>query len=152
MKARGKTSVSMIFNSGNKAAGSGNKPLIIKVDGKEITCTEDDKMLNLRKILMKNNIDVYPLKSKISGNCGGAGKLFYSVYHVTLLTKVPCYVFSCLLTSGICGTCAIKVIDGASNLSAPSKNEQNTLKGKPADFRLSCCAKVNGPVSIKTKP
>ena len=24
--------------------------------------------------------------------------------------------------------------------------------GKPADFRLSCCARVSGPISIKTKP
>lgn len=69
--------------------------------------------------------EVYPLKARITGNCGGAG---------------------------ICGTCAVKVLDGMANLNAPSKNEQNTLRDKPADYRLSCCARVSGPITIKTKP
>eukprot|EP01036_Dinobryon_divergens_P033973 gene33973-43888_t len=95
----------------------------ITVDGKVIESSE--KTVNLRKELMKNNIDVYPLRAKITGNCGGAG---------------------------ICGTCAVKVLDGASSFNPPSKNEQNTLRGKPADWRLSCCARVSGPITIKTKP
>lgn len=97
----------------------------IKVDGKVVGI--DSSKANLRKELMKNNIDVYPLKAKITGNCGGAG---------------------------ICGTCAVKVLDGADNLSPPSVNEQKTLKenGRGPDIRLSCCSRVNGPVSIKTKP
>jgi ferredoxin len=36
----------------------------------------------LRKALQANKIDVYPLRAKITGNCGGAG---------------------------ICGTCAVQV-------------------------------------------
>lgn len=44
--------------------------------------------VNLRKELMKNKIDIYPLQGKIS-NCGGGG---------------------------ICGTCAVKVISGSQNL------------------------------------
>ena len=43
----------------------------ITVDGKVIESAE--KTVNLRKELMKNNIDVYPLRVKITGNCGGAG-------------------------------------------------------------------------------
>lgn len=95
----------------------------IKVDGKTITSFE--KSVNLRKELMANKVDIYPLKAKITGNCGGAG---------------------------ICGTCAVKVLAGKENLSPMSKNEINTLAGKPADYRLSCCARVSGPISIKTKP
>jgi ferredoxin len=99
--------------------------IIITVDGK--TIVSEEKTVNLRKELMKNNIDVYTLKSKITGNCGGAG---------------------------VCGTCAVKVLEGGNNLSPPSKNELNTLKitNKANDLRLSCCARVVGPVVIKTKP
>jgi ferredoxin len=111
-----KSDLSMMF--GKKAAG-----ISIKVDGKTITSGE--KSVNLRKELIANNVDVYPLKAKITGNCGGAG---------------------------ICGTCAVKVLEGGANMSPMSKNEQNTLKGKPDDFRLSCCARVTGPISIKLKP
>mmetsp|Transcript_25434 Transcript_25434/g.24325 ORF Transcript_25434/g.24325 Transcript_25434/m.24325 type:complete len:149 (-) Transcript_25434:226-672(-) len=113
-----RTSLSMMF--GAKKAVKG---IEIKVDGKTIVSSE--KSVNLRKELIANKIDVYPLKAKVTGNCGGAG---------------------------ICGTCAVKVLDGGANMSPMSKNEQNTLKGKPADFRLSCCAKVTGPISIKMKP
>ena len=111
------SNLSMMFGN-KKAAG-----ISIKVDGKTIVSGE--KSVNLRKELIANNVDIYPLKAKITGNCGGAG---------------------------ICGTCAVKVLDGGANLSPMSKNEQNTLNGKPSDFRLSCCAKVSGPISIKMKP
>lgn len=113
---RNRSDLSMMF--GKKAAG-----ISIKVDGKTIVSGE--KTVNLRKELIANKVDVYPLKAKITGNCGGAG---------------------------ICGTCAVKVLDGGANMSPMSKNEQNTLKGKPEDWRLSCCARVTGPISIKTKP
>jgi ferredoxin len=117
-KVNGKriSQLNMMFG-GNKSS-----KVVINVDGKTIECAG---AVNLRKELIANKIDVYPLKAKITGNCGGAG---------------------------ICGTCAVKVIDGAKNLNPPSKNELNTLRGKPADQRLSCCAKVNGPITIKTKP
>ncbi len=120
------------FGGGSSSSAEANKaktagPFTITVDGKKITVGDDpaDKIMNLRKLLMKNNIEVYPLRAKVTGNCGGAG---------------------------ICGTCTVKVIDGMSNLSPQSKNEQNTLKGKAADLRLSCAARVNGPITIKTKP
>ena len=113
-----RSDLSMMFGGKKEATG-----ISIKVEGKTITSGE--KSVNLRKELQANKIDVYPLKAKITGNCGGAG---------------------------ICGTCAVKVLEGGANMSPMSKNEMNTLKGKPADFRLSCCARVTGPISIKTKP
>jgi ferredoxin len=109
----------MLFGGGAKK----KQPTVITVDSKVINVGNES--VNLRKTLQANGVDVYPLKAKITGNCGGAG---------------------------ICGTCAVKVLSGAENLNPPSKNEQNTLRGKPADFRLSCCAKVSGPITIKTKP
>lgn len=112
-----RTDLSMMFGT-KKVAG-----VSIKVDGKTLVSSE--KSVNLRKELIANGVDVYPLKAKITGNCGGAG---------------------------ICGTCAVKVLDGGANMSPMSKNEQNTLKGKPEDWRLSCCSKVSGPISIKMKP
>jgi ferredoxin len=97
----------------------------INVDGKTIAA--EGKSINLRRELMKNNIDVYPLKAKITGNCGGAG---------------------------ICGTCAVKILSGGENLSPPSANEQRVLQEnkRGSDIRLSCCTKVNGNVSLRTKP
>jgi ferredoxin len=97
----------------------------ISVDGKTIAA--DGKAINLRRELMKNNIDVYPLKAKITGNCGGAG---------------------------ICGTCAVKILSGSENLSPPSANEQRVLQEnkRGPDIRLSCCTKVSGNVSLRTKP
>lgn len=115
------SSVSMLFG-GNKKKTLNKNPFTVKVDGKPIV--SETKGVNLRKLCQENKIDVYPFKAKFSGNCGGAG---------------------------ICGTCAVKVLKGDSNFSKKSKNEMNTLRDKPADFRLSCCSKLSGPVEIKTK-
>eukprot|EP00599_Poterioochromonas_sp_BG-1_P014858 CAMPEP_0173158060 /NCGR_PEP_ID=MMETSP1105-20130129/16060_1 /TAXON_ID=2985 /ORGANISM="Ochromonas sp., Strain BG-1" /LENGTH=164 /DNA_ID=CAMNT_0014075773 /DNA_START=127 /DNA_END=621 /DNA_ORIENTATION=- len=118
----------MIFSSLNSRSAA--KPAVtipykITVDKKEITVDNASHNSNLRKLLISNKIDVYPLRAKLTGNCGGAG---------------------------ICGTCAVKVVSGKEFLNSPSKNELNTLKGKPEDWRLSCCSKVAGPIEIKTKP
>ena len=104
---------------GSKAPAKG-KGFSITVDGKAIEASEPT---NLRKVLQANKIDVYSFTGKFN-NCGG---------------------------SGICGKCSVKVIDGAKNLSPASKNEQNTIKitNQADGTRLSCCAKVSGPVSIK---
>ena len=112
--------LSMIFGMGGAKKPAVGGKIVIKVDGNKIIETEE-KSVNLRKELQKNKIDVYGFRGKLN-NCGGAG---------------------------ICGTCAVKVLEGAQNLNPASKNEQNTLKGKPEDVRLSCCARVNGPISIK---
>ena len=101
----------MMFNFGGSKPAAKGGKIIIKVDGK--TIETEEKSVNLRKELQKNKIDVYGFRGKLN-NCGGAG---------------------------ICGTCAVQVLEGASNLNPASKNEQNTLKGKPADWRLSCCAR-----------
>lgn len=114
--------LSMIF--GKKAAPV-QKKVSVTVDGKRIE--SDQASVNLRRLLIDNNIDVYPLKAKILGNCGGAG---------------------------ICGTCGVKVIQGAENFNPASKNELNTKAEKKLadDIRLSCCSKISGPITIKTKP
>ena len=113
----------MIFGAKKSASPSGK--IVITVDGKKIESAE--KAVNLRKELIKNKIDVYPLAAKITGNCGGAG---------------------------ICGTCAVDVISGMENFNPPSKNEQKTLteKKRGPTQRLSCCSRITGPVTIKTKP
>lgn len=116
---RQQSSLSMLFGGGAKKA----QKVTITADGKVYNCATSP--VNLRKELIANNVDVYPLRAKITGNCGGAG---------------------------ICGTCAVKVLSGMENINPPSANEKNTLKGKPTDYRLSCCARVSGPVSIKLKP
>lgn len=55
-------SSSKLYLFGNKASSK----VVIKVDGK--TITSDEKTVNLRKELMKNNVDIYPLRAKITGN------------------------------------------------------------------------------------
>ena len=115
--------VNMLFGGGNKPANAKGGKIVITVDGGKVI-ESSEASVNLRKVLMENKVDVYPLKGKLS-NCGGAG---------------------------ICGTCAVKVLSGSQFINPPSKNEQNTLKGKASDIRLSCCSRVTGPISIKTKP
>ncbi len=81
--------------------------------------------VNLRKELMKNKIDIYPLQGKIY-NCGGGGQ---------------------------CGTCAIQVVAGAKNLNPKSPVEVKALGGKKGDdIRLACCTRATGDVTVKTKP
>jgi ferredoxin len=116
----------MLFGGTKKKATKQATSITIENKGnKVIEC--GDKAVNLRKELTAAKIDVYPLASKVTGNCGGAG---------------------------ICGTCAVKVCKGMEFFNEPSKNEQNTLKQKkkPADQRLSCCSRISGPVTIKVKP
>jgi 2Fe-2S ferredoxin len=53
-----------------------------------------------------------------------------------------------------CTTCAVRVEEGASNLSEMTRDERNTLKRFQGDealegpFRLSCQAKIQGDISI----
>ena len=119
-RTNGQGNMNMLFGGTKKKTVA--KSVTIKVDGKEIIA--DNAPFNLRKTLQANKVDVYPFRTKLTGNCGGAG---------------------------ICGTCAVKVISGEKNMNPTSKNELNTLRGKPADFRLSCCSRVSGPIECKTK-
>jgi hypothetical protein len=57
---------------------------------------------------------------------------------------IPPYLF-------LAHPCSLQILEGDKNMNPPSKNEMNTLKGKPASFRLSCCARVKGNVACKTK-
>eukprot|EP00904_Undaria_pinnatifida_P010699 jgi/Undpi1/675/HiC_scaffold_10.g04139.m1 len=118
----------MFFGGGGaKKATATSKGIVVKVQQKtgfkETELTLKGKT-NLRKALLDNKIDVYPLQGKIY-NCGGGGS---------------------------CGTCAVNVVAGMSNCSPKGPGEKKLLDKKPASYRLSCCTMVSGPVTIKTKP
>lgn len=57
--------------------------------------------------------------------------------------------------SGSCGSCRIEIIAGEENLSEPSFIEEDTLKSLASEYssekklRLSCRAKVNGPITFQ---
>lgn len=83
-----------MLNLFNKPAASKKQPATFTITVKQ-KFYKDAKLtieggapVNLRKELMKNKIDVYPLQGKIT-NCGGGG---------------------------VCGTCAVQVLEGAQNL------------------------------------
>lgn len=51
-----------------------------------------------------------------------------------------------------CGTCCVRVLEGAANLSAPSPFERRRLPEAGAELRLACQAHVRGPVVVDTHP
>ncbi|MGF1566907.1 MAG: 2Fe-2S iron-sulfur cluster-binding protein [Nodosilinea sp.] len=79
---------------------------------------------NLRFKALENRIDIYTLSGKLM-NCGGYGQ---------------------------CGTCVVDVVEGQENLSPRTAAEERKLKKWPATCRLACQVKVQGPVSVVTKP
>nr|WP_322878981.1 2Fe-2S iron-sulfur cluster-binding protein [Pseudocalidococcus azoricus] len=79
---------------------------------------------NLRLRALEAGIDLYTLKGKLM-NCNGYGQ---------------------------CGTCIVEIVEGMENLSERTPVETRKLKKKPESFRLACQTKVNGPVTVKTKP
>jgi|EP00624_Nannochloropsis_granulata_P000126 ferredoxin len=88
---RGKMMMLGMFGK-KSAAGSKKKTFTVTVQQKFYKDAELEvdagAPVNLRKELMKNKIDIYPLQGKIY-NCGGGGQ---------------------------CGTCAVQIISGAKNL------------------------------------
>ncbi|MBY0278556.1 2Fe-2S iron-sulfur cluster binding domain-containing protein, partial [Candidatus Binatia bacterium] len=58
---------------------------------------------------------------------------------------------------GLCGLCAVEIADGADNFVPPDPGspEMNTIENKafldpdPKKYRLTCVAKVKGPVKLK---
>jgi len=82
----------MLGMFGKKSAGGKKKTFTVTVQQKFYKDAELEvdagAPVNLRKELMKNKIDIYPLQGKIY-NCGGGGQ---------------------------CGTCAVQIISGAKNL------------------------------------
>ncbi len=79
---------------------------------------------NLRLKALENGINIYTIWGKMT-NCGGYGQ---------------------------CGTCIVEVAEGMENLSPRTEVENQKLKKKPQNYRLSCQTLVNGPVSVVTKP
>ena len=55
---------------------------------------------------------------------------------------------------GVCGADPVCVSDGMENLSAISDDERSTLDrlGLSENTRMACCARVQGPVTMKLKP
>ena len=54
---------------------------------------------------------------------------------------------------GLCGTCVVKVAEGADNLSDVEEKEEMTLTAMgvfDGEHRLACQCKVNGDVKIET--
>ncbi|CAM9472543.1 unnamed protein product [Discosporangium mesarthrocarpum] len=115
----------MLFGGGSaKKASTGINIKVRQKTGFKETIVTIPSQKNLRKSLMDNKIDIYPLQGKIY-NCGGGGS---------------------------CGTCAVDVMDGAKNLSPKGPGEKTLLKAKPESYRLSCCTMVKGDVTVMTKP
>ena len=59
-------------------------------------------------------------------------------------------LFGC--RTGICGTCLIKVIDGAKNLDPPDEDEMEVLEllaPEEKNVRLACQLKINGDIKIE---
>ena len=99
----------------------------------EVECYFEQKTIpcgeyaNLRKVLMLNGISPYDDLRKFS-NCLG---------------------------NGICGTCAVEVLEGMENLTPPTPAEEGELyaKGCPRTFRLTCQAQMlKGKVTVITHP
>ena len=53
---------------------------------------------------------------------------------------------------GVCGACAVEVVEGAENLVAPDPIETDTLTrhGAEPSVRLACRACVHGPVKLRS--
>jgi ferredoxin len=79
---------------------------------------------NLRFKALENKIDLYTFSGKLM-NCGGYGQ---------------------------CGTCVVDIVEGQENLSPRTAAEDRKLKKWPETCRLACQTKVNGPISVLTKP
>ena len=81
---------------------------------------------NLRKVALLNDVPVYKgLDEKL--NCQG---------------------------NGLCGTCAVEVVEGTANLSPKNRRERYNLKlkGKSDNIRLSCQCQVLGDLVCITAP
>lgn len=82
------------------------------------------KGANLRRAALDGGISLYKGLNNIN-NCGGLGQ---------------------------CGTCVVRVLEGAQNLSPRTAVEEVYLADLPAEYRLSCRASVNGNVAVEVRP
>jgi ferredoxin len=89
--------------------------------GKKVTCGQ---YANLRKVALLHNVEVYKGLAQVT-NCRG---------------------------NGLCGECVMEIIEGLENLSPKNRREQMNfkLRGKPANYRLSCQCQVLGDVVCVT--
>ena len=79
---------------------------------------------NLRKVALLHDVEVYKGIDRLA-NCHG---------------------------NGLCGTCVMEIVEGLENLSPKTLREQFKLKGKPANYRLSCQCQVLGDIACITAP
>jgi ferredoxin len=85
--------------------------------GKKIECGQYS---NLRKVALLHDVEVYKGINQIA-NCQG---------------------------NGLCGTCVMEIVTGLDNLSPKNLREQKCfrLRGRPAQYRLSCQTQIMGDV------
>ncbi|HUK81583.1 MAG TPA: 2Fe-2S iron-sulfur cluster-binding protein [Verrucomicrobiae bacterium] len=91
--------------------------------GKTIECGQ---YANLRKVALLHGVEVYKPIHKLPppiGNCRG---------------------------NGLCGFCVMEIVEGLENLNPKTLREQFKLKGKPANYRLSCQCQVLGDMACIT--
>ena len=79
---------------------------------------------NLRKVALLHDVEVYKGIDRLA-NCHG---------------------------NGLCGTCVMEIVEGLENVSPKTLREQFRLKGKPANYRLSCQCQVLGDIACITAP
>jgi ferredoxin len=81
---------------------------------------------------------------------------FANLRKVALLQKVEIYKGLARQTNcrgnGLCGECVMEIVEGAQNLSPKTRREKFNLKlrGKPANYRLSCQCEVRGDLVAVT--
>jgi ferredoxin len=54
--------------------------------------------------------------------------------------------------NGLCGTCVVEIVEGAANLSPPTRRETHKLGKEPGPRRLSCQCQVLGDLVCITAP
>ena len=80
--------------------------------------TECGQYANLRKVALLHGVEVYKGLDRLA-NCHG---------------------------NGLCGTCAMEIVEGLQNLGPKTLREQFALKDRPANLRLSCQCQVLGDI------
>jgi ferredoxin len=78
---------------------------------------------NLREALLREGLPLYRGLGRLF-NCSGRGR---------------------------CGTCVVRVVEGAEHLSPRTPFENKRLSGADAALRLACQAQVRGPVVVDSR-
>jgi len=80
---------------------------------------------NLRDSLIENGVEVYNMAQGRFTNCNG---------------------------KQLCGTCVVRVMQGAEYTNSKSIDEENFLRKLPPNYRLSCCVNAYGDIIVETRP